>query len=148
MQMRHRSIVQASKTRTLRSLTCREVAVREQPVMIYPRPYARVRAGMRFGSEAIRMDGPLMRLTPLAAGIAFRAEGAPVCCSVWGRRDRRGRGESATHLHDDIEAKALQQAFAVSGHCVRPVVKFDEPVVGVVNGGELAFDLPLDSGQD
>lgn len=75
MQMQHRSIIEASKAGPLQSLTDRELGLREQPVTIYPGPYTRVRAWVRFGPEAIRVDALLMRSTPLAAGIAFRAEG-------------------------------------------------------------------------
>lgn len=31
---------------------------------------------------------------------------------------------------------------------MRPVVEFDKPVVGAVNGGDLTFDLALERGQD
>lgn len=84
MQMQHRSIIQASKAGPLQSLTDREIGLREQPVTIYPRPYTRVRAWVRFGPEPIRVDAVLMRSTPLAAGIAFRAEGETFRCWVWG----------------------------------------------------------------
>ena len=80
MQMQHRSIIQASKARPLQSLTDREFALREQPVTIYPRPCTKVRAWMRFGPEAIRVDAVLMRSTPTDAGIAFRAEGETSRC--------------------------------------------------------------------
>lgn len=84
MQMQHRSIIQASAAGPLQTLTDRELGLREQPVTIYPRPYTRVRAWVRFGPEAIRVDAVLMRSTPLAAGIAFRAESDTFRCWVWG----------------------------------------------------------------
>lgn len=50
---------------------------------VYPRP-KRVRAWVRFGPEAVRVDAKLMRFTPLAAGIELRAEGQTFRCLVWG----------------------------------------------------------------
>lgn len=57
----------------LQALTGRELALREQPVTIYPHPYVAVRAWVRFGPEAIRVDAKLVRSTPLAAGVEVRA---------------------------------------------------------------------------
>lgn len=79
------SIIAASRHGPLQSLTPRELDERNQPVTIYP--YAlqrRVRAWVRFGPEAIRVDAKLMRSTPLAAGIEFKAEGQTFRCWVWG----------------------------------------------------------------
>ena len=83
-QMQHRSIVQASKAGPLQSLSERELALRDHPLTIYPYPYSKVTAWVRFGPEAIRVDALLMRSTPLAAGIAFRAESETFRCWVWG----------------------------------------------------------------
>lgn len=79
------AITAASKRGPLQSLTDRELAIREQPVTIYP--YAlqrRVRAWVRFGGESIRVDAKLMRSTPLAAGIEFNGVDEKYRCWVWG----------------------------------------------------------------
>lgn len=68
---------------SLQSLTEREMDVREQPVTIYPRP-KRVRAWVRFGPDAVRVDAKLVRSTPIASGIEFRAEDQTFRCWVWG----------------------------------------------------------------
>lgn len=83
MQSQARSILEAAKHGPLQSLTEREMDVREQPMTIYPRP-KRVRAWVRFGPEAVRVDAKLVRSTPLAAGIEFRAEDQTFRCWVWG----------------------------------------------------------------
>lgn len=83
MQSQHKEIMAAAKCGPLQSLTPRELAAREQPMTIYPRP-KRVRAWVRFGAEAVRVDAKLVRSTPLAAGIEFRAEGQTFRCWVWG----------------------------------------------------------------
>lgn len=82
-QSHARSILEAAKHGPLQSLTDRELDVREQPVTIYPRPKA-VRAWVRFGPEAIRVDAKLVRSSPLAAGIEFRAGDRTFRCWVWG----------------------------------------------------------------
>nr|WP_314844037.1 hypothetical protein [uncultured Microbacterium sp.] len=79
----HQSILQAAAHGPLQSLTDRELDARDQPLTIYPRP-KRVRAWVRFGPESIRVDAKLMRSTPLAAGIEFRAEDRVFRCWVWG----------------------------------------------------------------
>lgn len=83
MQSQARSILEAAKHGPLQSLTTREMDIREQPMTIYPRP-KRVRAWVRFGPEAVRVDAKLVRSTPLAAGIEFRAENQTFRCWVWG----------------------------------------------------------------
>ncbi|MFJ2502530.1 hypothetical protein [Microbacterium sp. NPDC087592] len=83
MQSQARSILEAAKHGPLQSLTDREMDVREQPMTIHPRP-KRVRAWVRFGPEAVRVDAKLVRSTPLAAGIEFRAEDRTFRCWVWG----------------------------------------------------------------
>jgi len=93
MQSQARSIIEAAKHGALQSLTEREMDVREQPMTIYPRP-KRVRAWVRFGTEAVRVDAKLVRSTPSAAGIEFRAEDQTFRCWVWG---------SAVQLNDDSE---------------------------------------------
>ncbi len=84
MQAQHRSILKAAEAGPLQSLTDRELNLRERPVTIYPRPYTKVRAWVRFGPEAIRVDAVLLRSTPTAAGIGFKAEGQTFRCWVWG----------------------------------------------------------------
>lgn len=83
MRSQHDSILEAAKHGPLQSLTEREMDVREQPMTIYPRPKA-VRAWVRFGPESVRVDAKLMRSTPLAAGIEFRAADQTFRCWVWG----------------------------------------------------------------
>jgi len=82
-QSQERSILEAAKHGPLQSLTDREMDVREQPMTIYPRP-KRVRAWVRFGPDAVRVDAKLVRSTPLAAGIEFRAGEQTFRCWVWG----------------------------------------------------------------
>ena len=85
VRSQEKSIAGAAKRGPLQSLTERELEVREQPVTIYP--YAiqrRVKAWVRFGPESIRVDARLVRSTPLAAGIEFKAEGQTYRCWVWG----------------------------------------------------------------
>ena len=82
-QSQERSILEAAKHGPLQSLTDREMDVREQPMTIYPRA-KRVRAWVRFGPEAVRVDAKLVRSTPLAAGIEFRAGEQTFRCWVWG----------------------------------------------------------------
>ena len=82
-QSQARSILEAAKHGPLQSLTDREMDVREQPMTIYPRPKG-VRAWVRFGPEAVRVDAKLVRSTPLAAGIEFRAGEQTLRCWVWG----------------------------------------------------------------
>jgi len=84
MQAQHRAILRAAEAGPLQTLTDRELAMREQPVTIYPQPYRAVRAWVRFGPEAIRVDAKLCRSTPLAAGIEFRAGERRFRCWVWG----------------------------------------------------------------
>lgn len=82
MQSQARSILDAAKHGPLQSLTDREMDVREQPMTIYPRP-KRVRAWVRFGPEAVRVDAKLVRSSPLAGGIEFRAGDQTFQCWVW-----------------------------------------------------------------
>lgn len=84
MYSQHQSILTAAKRGPLQSLSPRELALSEQPVTIYPRPQKRVSAWVRFGPEAVRVDAKLMRSTPLAAGIEFRAGDQTFQCWVWG----------------------------------------------------------------
>ncbi|MBT2497123.1 hypothetical protein J7E45_16040 [Microbacterium sp. ISL-59] len=83
MQSQAREILAAATHGPLQSLTEREMDVREQPMTIYPRP-KRVRAWVRFGPKAVRVDAKLVRSTPLAAGIEFRAGDQTYRCWVWG----------------------------------------------------------------
>jgi hypothetical protein len=80
----HRAILEAARSGPLQSLTTRELALDRQPLTIYPRPYSAVAAWVRFGPESIRVDAVLLRSTPLAAGIAFKAEDQVFRCWVWG----------------------------------------------------------------
>lgn len=84
MRSQHQEILRAARAGPLQSLTERELALREQPVTIYPQPYRVVRAWVRFGPSAIRVDAKLVRSTPLAVGIEFRAEDKTFRCWVWG----------------------------------------------------------------
>lgn len=84
MRAQHREVLSAARSGPLQSLTEREVALREQPLTIYPQPYRRVRAWVRFGHRAIRVDAKLARSTPHAAGVEFRAEDQIFRCWVWG----------------------------------------------------------------
>ena len=93
MQAQHQAIISAARRGPLQSLTDRELALREQPVTIYPHALQRrVRAWVRFGPEAIRVDAKIVRSTPLAAGIEFRAQEQTFRCWVWG---------NAVELEDD-----------------------------------------------
>ena len=83
-QSQYRAILSAARAGPLQSLSGRELALREHPLTIYPYPQTTVRAWVRFGPEPIRVDAKLMRATPLAAGIEFRAEGQVFRCWVWG----------------------------------------------------------------
>lgn len=85
MRAQHQAVLRAAKAGPLQSLTERELALRDTPVTIYPHALQRrVRAWVRFGAEAIRVDAKLMRSTPAAAGIEFKAEGQVFRCWVWG----------------------------------------------------------------
>lgn len=85
MQSQSRSILEAAKHGPLQSLTDHEMDIREQPLTIYPHALQRrVKAWVRFGPEAIRVDAKIVRSTPLAAGIEFRAEDQTFRCWVWG----------------------------------------------------------------
>lgn len=83
--VQEQSIVAAAKHGPLQSLTERELEVRDQPVTIYPwNAQRRVKAWVRFGPESIRVDAKIVRSTPLAAGIEFKAQGQTYRCWVWG----------------------------------------------------------------
>lgn len=84
MRSQHQAILAAARSGPLQSLTDRELALREQPVTIYPQPHCAVRAWVRFGPDAIRVDARLVRSTPLAAGVEFRAGDTTFRCWVWG----------------------------------------------------------------
>ncbi|AQY01856.1 hypothetical protein [Microbacterium foliorum] len=85
MQAQHQAILAAAKRGPLQSLTDRELALREQPLTVYPHALQRrVRAWVRFGPEAIRVEAKIVRSTPLAAGIEFRAQAHTFRCWVWG----------------------------------------------------------------
>lgn len=84
-EMQERSVTAASKRGPLQSLTARELDLNDQPMTIYPyRLQRRVKAWVRFGPEAIRVDAKLVRTTPLAAGIEFRGENQTFQGWVWG----------------------------------------------------------------
>ncbi len=85
MQSQARSVLDAAKHGPLQSLTDRELALRDHPLTIYPHALQRrVKAWVRFGPESVRVDAKLVRSTPLAAGIEFRAEDQTFRCWVWG----------------------------------------------------------------
>lgn len=83
MRSQHEAILAASRRGPVQSLGDRELDLREQPLTVHPRP-ARVLAWVRFGAEAVRVEARLMRTTPLAAGIEFRAGDDTFRCWVWG----------------------------------------------------------------
>lgn len=80
----HSAIAEAARSGPLQSLTSRELALNEHPLTIYPRPHRDVLAWVRFGPEAVRVEAKLLRSTPLAAGIEFRAHEQTYRCWVWG----------------------------------------------------------------
>lgn len=84
MQAQHQAILAATRSGALQSLSDRELALREQPLTMYPQPYRRVLAWVRYGPDAIRVDAKLARSTPTAAGIEFRAGDRVFRCWVWG----------------------------------------------------------------
>ena len=84
-QAQDSAVLAAARSGPLQSLTDRELALRETPVTVYPHAaQRRVRAWVRFGPEAIRVDAKVVRSTPLAAGIEFRAGEKTFRCWVWG----------------------------------------------------------------
>lgn len=84
-QMQWNSIRAAQKAGPLQSLTPRELCLDDLPMTIYPhRRQRKVRAWVRFGPEAIRVDAKIVRSTALAAGIEFRCEDETMRCWVWG----------------------------------------------------------------
>lgn len=83
MRAQHQAVPAAARSGPLQSLTQRELGLREQPLTIYPCPLAAVSAWVRFGPEAIRVDAKLVRSTPFAAGIEFRAGDQTFWCWVW-----------------------------------------------------------------
>lgn len=83
MYAAERDVTRAAKAGPLQSLTDRELNLREQPMTIYPQP-TKVRAWVRFGPTAVRVDARLLRSTPTAAGIEFHGEGQKYRCWVWG----------------------------------------------------------------
>ncbi|MGW9268307.1 hypothetical protein [Microbacterium sp. NPDC055599] len=78
-----KTILEAAKHGPLQTLTDAELERWDQPVTIYPRA-KRVLAWVRFGPEPIRISAKLMRSTPLAAGIEFKAGDRTFRCWVWG----------------------------------------------------------------
>lgn len=85
MRSAESAIRSAARSGPLQSLTDRELALRDQPMTVYPhRLQRRVKAWVRFGPEAIRVDAKLVRSTPTAAGIEFRAGEETFRCWVWG----------------------------------------------------------------
>jgi hypothetical protein len=85
LRSQEKSIIAASKSGPLQSLTDRELAIADQPLTVYPyRLQRRVRAWVRFGPESIRVDAVIVRSTPKAAGIEFRAGDQRFRCWVWG----------------------------------------------------------------
>ncbi|GAB3633316.1 hypothetical protein GCM10027421_26690 [Microbacterium shaanxiense] len=78
-----KQILKASKSGPLQSLTRAEVDLFEQPLTIHPRPQP-VRAWVRFGPTAVRVDARLVRSTPTAAGIEFSDGEQTYRCWVWG----------------------------------------------------------------
>ena len=79
-----RLITQAANAGPLQSLSKRELALDRHPLTTYPYPQRRVQAWVRFGAEPIRVEARLMRTTPTAAGIEFKAQDQVYRCWVWG----------------------------------------------------------------
>lgn len=67
----------------LQTLTPRELALDTSPLTIYPKP-ERVKAWVRFGPQAARVDALLVRSTDSAAGIEFEIGAKTYKCWVWG----------------------------------------------------------------
>lgn len=85
MRSQWSSIREAAKHGPLQTLSKRELALDDHPVTIYPwNAQRRVRAWVRFGPEAIRVDAKIVRSTTLAAGIEFRCDDETLRCWVWG----------------------------------------------------------------
>lgn len=88
MKAQHQAILAAAKAGPLQSLSDRELALRENPLTLYPHPLKSVKAWVRFGGEAICVDAKLARSTPSAAGVVFRAGEHTFRCWVWGNAVR------------------------------------------------------------
>lgn len=85
MRAQHQAILAAARSGPLQSLTERELDLRQQPLTVYPHALQRrVQAWVRFGPEAVRVDARLVRSTPAAAGIEFRAGEQTFRCWIWG----------------------------------------------------------------
>lgn len=97
MRSARTSVTAASKRGPLQSLSDRELDLRNAPVTVYPHALQRkVRAWVRFGGDAVRVDAKLMRSTPMAAGIEFHGVDETFRCWVWG---------NAIEITDDPGAK-------------------------------------------
>jgi len=85
MRSNQKHMLQLSKTFPLQSLSENELALDRYPLTTYPKP-ERCLAWVRFGPHPFRVEGKLMRTTPLAAGIEFTlVERENVFrCWVWG----------------------------------------------------------------
>ena len=66
----------------LQSLTDAEIELDKEPLTISPQPHP-VRAWVRFGSTAIRVDAAPCRWTERAVGIRFSAGGREFRAWVW-----------------------------------------------------------------
>lgn len=66
----------------LQSLTDAELELDREPLTISPQPHP-VRAWVRFGSTAIRVDAEACRWTERAVGIRFNAGGRELRAWVW-----------------------------------------------------------------
>ena len=84
-QSEERLIAKAAQGGPLQSLTPRELAFDSQPLTVYPLVLQRrVKAWVRFGPEVVHVYAKLVRSTPTAAGIEFRAQDQVYRCWVWG----------------------------------------------------------------
>jgi hypothetical protein len=84
-QSEERLIAKAASAGPLQSLSDRELALERHPVTIYPRALQRrVKAWVRFGPEVVHVYATLLRSTPTAAGIEFKAQDQVYRCWVWG----------------------------------------------------------------
>lgn len=66
----------------LQTLTAEELALGHDPLTIDPQPKL-VRAWVRFGPQAVRVDARLVRWTPRACGITFEIHSTTHRCWVW-----------------------------------------------------------------
>lgn len=67
---------------TARKIPAEELALGQNPLTIDPQPKT-VKAWVRFGSQAVRVDAKLARWTPQACGLTFEIQSTTHRCWVW-----------------------------------------------------------------